>query len=57
MIARAWVFRCDICGKVEMVYTESRGPAVQTASSHGWTVNGRSCYCQDCTVKRLVRTL
>lgn len=57
MIGRAWVFRCDSCGKVEMVYTENRGPAVQVAVAHGWTVSGKMCYCQDCALKRLGRTL
>lgn len=57
MVGRAWVFRCDDCGKVEMVYTESRGPAVQTASANGWTVIGKACYCSDCTMKRSNRTL
>ena len=57
MINRAWVFRCDSCGKVEMVYTETRSVAVQTAESHNWIVNGKICYCLDCSLKRLGRTL
>lgn len=57
MVGRAWVFRCDGCSKVEMVYTESRSPAVHTAVMNGWTVNGKMCYCKDCSLKRLGRTL
>ena len=57
MIGQAWVLRCDSCGKVEMVYTKHRGLAVQTAGSHGWTINGKYCYCKACTKKRLGRTL
>jgi hypothetical protein len=57
MIARAWVLRCDDCGKVEMVYTETRSVAVQTAMSHNWIVNGKMCYCLACSMKRSGRTL
>lgn len=57
MVGRAWVFRCDSCGKVEMVYTETRSVAVQTAQRQNWVVNGKQCYCHDCYLKRIGTTL
>jgi len=56
-VSRAWVFRCDACANVEIVYIETRSVAVQTAMSHNWIVNGKQCFCHDCSLKRLGRTL
>ena len=53
MIGRAWVFRCDTCGKTQMVYTETRSVAVQAAQRENWHVDGKSCWCQDCQKQRL----
>ena len=56
-VSMAWVSRCDSCGKVEMVYTETRSVAVQAAMSKNWVVTGKQCYCQDCSSKRMGKTL
>jgi len=57
MISRVWVFRCDDCGKVQMVYTATRSVAVQAAQHEKWAVTGKMCYCHDCSLKRSGRTL
>ncbi len=57
MVSRAWVFRCEACGKVEMVYTETRSVAVRAAMSKNWVVAGKQCYCHDCSLKRMGKTL
>jgi hypothetical protein len=55
MIGRAWVFRCDDCGKTQMVYTETRSVAVQAAKSSGWFVVAKQCWCDDCHAARVAR--